>query len=100
MKTEKLQETYQLYYRSTCPYCIKTRLVLWRMGVHLPLRNIGINKKNYQSLVKGGGGEQVPCLRIEKHDGKSDDGIDGKASVEWLYESGEIINYFKKRQSR
>ena len=39
-----------------------------------------------QTLVNEGGRHKVPCLRIEKADD----------SVQWLYESTDIIAYLKK----
>ncbi len=46
--------------------------------------------KNLLELRKGGGKSQVPCLRIEHESEK------GKVSVQWLYESEDIIAYIKK----
>jgi len=86
-------ESYQLYYFASCPYCIKVRVMLWLMGVKLPLRNIyhGYHgEKNKSALLEGGGKLQVPCLRIESADGK----------VKWLYESADIIAYFKNTDVR
>jgi len=37
------------------------------------------------ALIQGGGKPQVPCLRIENEDG----------SIEWMYESDDIIRYLK-----
>ncbi len=42
------------------------------------------DKSHAQALMQGGGKTQVPCLRIEQADG----------SVEWMYESNDIIEYF------
>lgn len=79
-------ESYHLYYFATCPYCIKVRVQLWLLGVHLPLCNIHSDVKNKNALLEGGGKLQVPCLRIESTDG----------NVKWLYESADIYDYFKK----
>ena len=43
------------------------------------------DKSNAQALMQGGGKTQVPCLRIEQADG----------SVEWMYESNDIIEYLR-----
>jgi len=48
----------------------------------LELRNTS-EGTHAQALMQGGGKTQVPCLRIEQADG----------SVEWMYESSDIINY-------
>lgn len=41
------------------------------------------DRQQAQALMQGGGKTQVPCLRIEQADG----------SVEWMYESDDIIRY-------
>lgn len=41
------------------------------------------DRQHAQALLHGGGKTQVPCLRIEQADG----------SVEWMYESDDIIGY-------
>jgi len=40
---------------------------------------------NNADLIAGGGKGQVPCLRIEHENG----------SVEWMYESVDIIRYLQ-----
>jgi len=41
------------------------------------------DRENATALMQGGGKTQVPCLRIEQADG----------SVQWMYESDDIIRY-------
>lgn len=84
------EKSYQLYYFTSCPYCIKTRIQLSRMGVDIPLKNINSDPANKKALIEGGGKEQVPCLRIEHINGEE------KGKVEWLYESADIVKYFKQ----
>ena len=57
------------------------------MGIKIPLRNIKMRPSNKEELVAGGGKKQVPCLRIESADG----------DVRWMYESSDIIEYFKSQ---
>jgi glutaredoxin 2 len=76
---------HQLYYFSTCPYCIAVRLVLWWQGRKVPLKDILFHPDNNTDLIAGGGKGQVPCLRIESENG----------SVEWMYESMDIIRYLR-----
>ena len=83
-----LSPSYQLFYFASCPFCIKARVQLSLLGIKLPLRNIKTDPSNKALLVEGGGKKQVPCLRIEKVDG----------SVHWLYESSDIVSYFKKQK--
>ena len=51
------------------------------------MRNINENEQFKQELVKKGGKQTVPCLRIKKQNG--DD--------EWMYESMDIIAYLDNR---
>jgi glutathione S-transferase len=84
-KIAKQVEGHQLYYFSTCPYCIIVRLALWWLGLKMPLKDILSQPGNSADLIAGGGKSQVPCLRIEKESGE----------VRWMYESAEIIRYLK-----
>ena len=87
MLKKKHFNDHQLFYFATCPYCIKVRLALRWMGIKLPLKDILFSSANKAELVAGGGKEQVPCLRIEHE----------KGDVQWMYESGEIIQYLKQQ---
>lgn len=82
-----MESTHQLYFFTTCPFCVKVRFALWRLGLKLPTKNILTNTAYRDELVAGGGKKQVPCLRIEKQSGE----------VEWLYESDDIIRYLKRQ---
>jgi glutaredoxin 2 len=76
---------HQLYYFSTCPYCVFVRLAMIWWGLKIPLKNILFDSANSADLIAGGGKDQVPCLRIENEDG----------DVRWLYESIDIVRYLK-----
>ena len=76
---------HQLFYYSTCPFCLVVRFALWRLGLKIPLKEILYHPKNNADLVAGGGKSQVPCLRIESESG----------DIQWLYESTDIIQYLK-----
>ncbi len=84
-KIAKQVEGHQLYYFSTCPYCVIVRLALWWLGLKISLKDILSQPANRANLIAGGGKSQVPCLRIEK---------EGRG-VLWMYESAEIIRYLK-----
>ena len=73
-----------LYHYRTCPFCARTRQVMDKLNLNVEQRDILIEPKYRQELIQQGGSRQVPCLRIEKGNGK----------VQWLYESGDIIKYF------
>ena len=78
---------HQLYYFTTCPYCIKLRLMMWWSGIKMPLKNIQLSREYRDELIAGGGKAQVPCLRIESDHGE----------VNWMYESDDIIRYLQVR---
>lgn len=75
-----------LYQFFACPFCIKTRRAMYKMNLPIVKRNASQGSPYRDELLRGGGKIQTPCLRIEKDD-----------SVEWLYESSEIISYLENR---
>lgn len=81
--------TLALYHYMSCPFCAITRRVLNNTDVEVEQRDIQRNHQYRSELIKGGGKAQVPCLRIEAADG----------TVNWLYESGDIINYLRKSEA-
>ncbi len=79
--------TLSLYHFVTCPFCVRARRAMTRLGLEVELRDIHRSREHYDDLVEGGGSRQVPCLRIEGEDG----------AVEWLYESKDIVSYLESR---
>lgn len=78
--------SYILYYSPYCPFCVRVLYALNGKQHDIELRDTG-NAKYRNELQQGGGKSQVPCLRIEQ---------DGK--VQWMYESGDIIQYLKQQK--
>jgi len=76
-----------LYQFRTCPFCIKTRHAIRRLGLNIELRNSQHDPVSRTELLTGGGEVKVPCLRIAEEDG----------SVRWMYESDDIIAYLESR---
>ena len=76
-----------LYHFRQCPFCVKTRRTVRRLGLNIETRDARNDPKWNQELISEGGKYQVPCLRIVKDDD----------SVEWLYESSNINQYLDKR---
>ena len=72
---------FTLYHFVGCPYCEKVRAYMQQAGITIPMKDTHANPANREELIKLGGKAQVPCLII---DGKS------------LYESNDIIDWFKK----
>jgi glutaredoxin len=81
-QTEKLV-MYQFF---SCPFCIKTRRAIKRLSLNIETRDALRDAPSRQQLLEGGGEIQVPCLRITREDN----------SVEWLYESNDIIKYLEE----
>ena len=81
-ETEKLA-LYQLF---SCPFCVKTRRAIHKLNLPIEKRSVAHGSRFRQELAVQGGKIQSPCLRIEHTD-----------SVEWMYESSDIIAYLQKR---
>lgn len=75
-----------LYQFEGCPFCVKVRRQIKRLGLKIELRDAQNNAQFESELLQGGGERQVPCLRIQKSDGQ----------VEWMYESSVINEYLAK----
>ena len=76
-------ENHILYYKPTCPYCVKVISFMERAGLVCEMRNT-FDEDVAAELVAIGGKRQVPCLVI-----------DGKA----LYESDDIVAYLQTKVS-
>ena len=76
-----------LYQFPACPFCIKSRRAIRRLGLNIELRNTQHQGEHREALLEDGGKIQVPCLRIVHPDGR----------VEWMYESVDIIRYLEDR---
>jgi len=76
-----------LYHFQTCPFCIKVRHEMGRLSLPVELRDAQHDETHKADLLQGGGKVQTPCLRITGADGQ----------VQWLYESGDIIQYLQQR---
>lgn len=76
-----------LYQFKACPFCVKTRRAMRRLGVNIETRDAKSDPRWRAELLGDGGRLQVPCLKIPHADG----------SVQWLYESGDIIAFVEQR---
>lgn len=81
-----------LYQFKACPFCIKVRKEMARLGLHIEKRDVQHNVVFREQLQAQGGKVKVPCLRIETHTGDT-------PQVQWLYESNAIIDYLQQRFS-
>lgn len=71
----------KLYYMEYCPFCKKVIQYMKKNDIKVEMVDIKANPKNQEELIRLGGKDQVPMLLI-----------DGKP----LYESNDIINWFKE----
>ena len=76
-----------LYQFTACPFCIKTRRAIHKLGLNIEKRDAMNNAQARTELEQQGGQIKVPCLRISEA---------GKDDV-WMYESGDIIAYLQQR---
>jgi len=76
-----------LYQYQACPFCVKTRRAMRRLGVDIELRDAKGEPRWREQLLREGGQLQVPCLYIP--------GVDG--DHRWLYESDDIIAFLDQR---
>lgn len=76
-----------LYQFRACPFCIKVRKEIARLGLKIETRDTQHDPKHRQELEQGGGKIKVPCLLITHADGRE----------EWLYESDAINAWLHSR---
>lgn len=76
-----------MYQFSACPFCIKVRKEIARLGLTIEKRDAQHHTEHRAELEAGGGRVKVPCLRIESE----------HAEEQWLYESNDIIAYLQQR---
>ncbi|TDP74090.1 glutathione S-transferase N-terminal domain-containing protein [Roseateles toxinivorans] len=76
-----------LYQFKTCPFCIKVRQEMHRLSLPIARLDAQHDALNRTALLQGSGAAKVPCLKITSADG----------SVQWLTESGAIIDHLRGR---
>lgn len=76
-----------LYQFRTCPFCIKVRKEIARLGLNIETRDAQHDPQRRQELEQAGGKIKVPCLLITHDDGRE----------EWLYESSDINAWLHQR---
>lgn len=86
-EVDRACEELALYQFRTCPFCIKVRKQIARLGLNIEVRDAQLDPQHKQDLQEGGGKVKVPCLKIQHPDGK----------VQWLYESDDINTYLNER---
>lgn len=74
-----------LYEFKACPFCMKVRKAMRRLGLNIERRDARRNAAWGDELRTQGGKYQTPCLKI----------TDSSGNVEWLYESEDIITWLE-----
>ncbi|MCC5825894.1 glutathione S-transferase N-terminal domain-containing protein [Alkalimonas sp.] len=87
LKVDKACQQLVLYQFLACPFCIKVRKEIARLGLRIEKRDAQHNAAHRAELEAGGGRVKVPCLRIENE----------QAEVRWLYESNDIMAYLQQQ---
>lgn len=85
-KVDQQTANIELYQFFGCPFCIKTRRAIRKLGLNIDTRNAQAPGQYRDELLKEAGKVQVPCLKITEN---------GKVS--WMFESDEIIAYLQQR---
>ena len=86
-RVERATRNLALYQFSACPFCIKVRKEMSRLGLPIETRDAQHDPEHRATLEAGGGRVKVPCLRIEDDNGET----------QWLYESDDIIAWLRER---
>lgn len=76
-----------LYQFRACPFCIKVRKEMARLGLNIELRDAQHDPKHREALLAGGGNIKVPCLLI----------TDDQGQEQWMYESDEINTWLNRQ---
>jgi len=79
-------EDLALYFFEACPYCVRVRHALERLGLQIELRDIREEPRYRQELVAARGRGTVPVLRIRSAEGDR-----------WMPESADIVRYLEER---
>lgn len=81
-------ETQQLalYQFRLCPFCVKVRRAMRRLGLNIELRDALNDPRHKATLIEQGGQYKVPCLAITEN-----------GQTRWLYESNDIIAWLEAR---
>ncbi len=78
-------QSLSLYQFYACPFCVKVRREIARLGLNIELRDAQTGPYR-EELAREGGRVMAPCLRIED-----------AGQVQWMYESSDIISYLNGR---
>ncbi len=72
-----------LYHSHSCPFCVRVRSAIDRLGLDVELREIFEEPGFREQLVEARGRATVPVMRITSPDGEQ----------RWMSESRDIVRY-------
>ncbi len=84
---DKITGQLVLYHFDACPYCLRVRRSIDKLGLHIEKKDILHDPQAKNELVVGGGRAMVPCLRIRSANGPD----------KWLYESNDIVHWLEQQ---
>ena len=85
-KAKKPFPGHTLYHFYVSPPSMRVRRAIYKLGFSIPFKEVLLDETAWKELVKQGGKDQVPCMRIEE-----------MGQTRWMYESKEIIEYLEAR---
>jgi glutathione S-transferase len=80
------EEQLVLYETGWCPFCLRVRAVVRRLGIEIPSRDVARQREYRAELVAARGRGTVPVLRVVS-----------SGRDEWIGESVDIIRYLEDR---
>ncbi len=83
-------KTWILYHFQSCPFCVRVRHQVTKLGLKIEMRDVLRNKEFEKELKDGTGLYQVPCLQIPSLDGPG----------QWMFESGDINEFLSQQFSK
>ena len=86
-EVDRATQDLALYQFAACPFCIKVRKEMARLGLTIEKRDAQHNAEHRAALQANGGKVKVPCLLIKDSDGHE----------QWLYESDAIKAWLQTR---
>lgn len=86
-RVDEASKDLALYQFRACPFCIKVRKEIARLGLNIETRDAQHDPQHRAALEAGGGHIKVPCLKMRQDDG----------SERWLYESDDIRAWLRER---
>lgn len=86
-RVDEASKDLALYQFRACPFCIKVRKEIARLGLNIETRDAQHDLQHRAALEAGGGHIKVPCLKMREDDG----------SERWLYESDDIRAWLQEQ---